>query len=145
MSLQRAGGRAFFMSVAAVVVLAAAAVAAGPVLSLPALGAMQPGLWQLRAAGEPDRKLCLGDPLVLIQLQHGGVTCSHLVVASEKMNATVHYSCPGAGWGRTTVRVETPRLARVETQGIADNAPFAFTAEARRIGACDNMSRASIR
>jgi hypothetical protein len=61
------------------------------------------------------------------------------------MNATVHYSCPGSGWGRTTVRVETPRLARVETQGIAGKAPFAFTAEARRVGACDSVSTTSIR
>jgi hypothetical protein len=143
MWVKRAVGRAFFMSAA--IGVASAAMAAGPIPSLPALGLLQPGLWQLSIDGEPERKLCLGDPYVLIQLGHSAAPCNRLVIASEKMNATVHYSCPGSGWGRTTVRVETPRLARVETQGIAGKAPFAFTAEARRVGACDSVSTTSIR
>jgi hypothetical protein len=80
-----------------------------------------------------------------MQLQHGATACSRLVIGNEKASATVHYSCPGAGWGRTTLRVETPRLARIDTQGIANNAPFAFSAEARRIGACDKLIPAAIR
>jgi hypothetical protein len=114
------------------------AAAATPDLRPPlsALAMLQPGLWQLRAEGEPNRNVCVGDPHALIQLRHKGGTCTRLVIANEKSSATIHYSCPGAGWGRTTLRVETPRLATIDTQGIADNAPFAFVAEARRIGEC---------
>jgi hypothetical protein len=130
------------MSVAGI---AAAATAAPVTMPLSAVSLLQPGLWQLRIEGEPDRTLCLADPHALMQLQHGTTACSRLVIANQKASATVHYSCPGAGWGRTTLRVDTPRVARIETQGIANNAPFAFTAEARRIGACDGIIPAAIR
>jgi hypothetical protein len=128
----RALGRAFFMSAAFV----ASAAFAQPRPALPALAMIEPGLWQLRTQGETPRSICVADPNSLIQLRHRAAPCSRLVIASEKAAATVHYSCPGAGWGRTTLRVETPRLARIDSQGIADNEPFAFTAEARRIGPC---------
>lgn len=132
MSWGRALGRAFFMS--AVAVASAAVAEVRP--SLPALATLQTGLWQLRAEGEAPRNICVADPHSLIQLRHRTAACTRLVIASEKSSATVHYSCPGAGWGRTTLRVETPRLARIDSQGIADNEPFAFTAQARRIGPC---------
>jgi hypothetical protein len=48
----------------------------------------------------------------------------------------VHYTCPGAGHGRTTVRVETPRLVQIESQGMARNEPFAIRLEGRRTGNC---------
>jgi len=135
MSSGRALSRAFFVGAALAVGLASAGLAQlRP--SLPALASLEPGLWQLRGEGEARRTLCVADPYSLIQLRHGAIQCSRLVVASAKSSATIHYSCPGAGWGRTTLRVETPRLARIDTQGIADNEPFAFVAEARRIGPC---------
>lgn len=146
MVFNRALGRAFFMLAAGIAMSGAAAPGAGPAPLLPAVGQLQPGLWQLRVVGEPNRTICVADPHALMQIQHGAAAaCTRLVIANEKASATVHYSCPGAGWGRTTLRVETPRAARIETQGIADNAPFAFTAEARRIGACDGGSPTVVR
>jgi hypothetical protein len=32
--------------------------------------------------------------------------------------------------------VETPRLVQIQSQGVADSAPFSFTIEARRTGDC---------
>lgn len=139
MSPGRALCRAFFML--AGVGAGASAEASQPSPALPALAMIEPGLWQLRTAGEPARSICVADPHMLIQLRHKASACSRLVIANEKSTATIHYSCPGAGWGRTTLRVETPRLARIDSQGIADNAPFAFVAEARRVGPCgDRLS-----
>ena len=133
----RALGRAFIMlSVCAVAIGASAALSQVQAPRLAALAMLQPGLWQVRAEGEPQRNVCVGDANALIQLRHKANACTRLVIANEKSSATIHYSCPGAGWGRTTLRVETPRLARIDTQGIVDNAPFAFIAEARRIGSC---------
>jgi len=60
-----------------------------------------------------------------------------LVIKDDSDRATVHYTCPGLGWGRTSLLVETPRLVRINSQGIAGRAPFAFDAEARRTGECD--------
>ena len=51
-------------------------------------------------------------------------------------NATIHYTCPGSGHGRTTILVETPRLFHLQSQGIAGGAPFDFDYEVRRVGAC---------
>jgi hypothetical protein len=103
------------------------------------LATLQPGLWQLRmldAGGTPTESICLADPNMMVQLQHRSTACSRLVLANDARGATVHYTCPTNGFGQTSVKVETPRLARIDTQGIRDNAPFAFRAEARRVGEC---------
>lgn len=121
------------------------AVASGTLVAAPrgaglsALARLEPGLWQLRKmdGGEAEMPpVCLGDPGVLLQVQHRSSPCSRLVIDNGPRAATVHYTCPANGFGRTSVRVETPRLAKIDTQGIMDNAPFAFRAEARRVGAC---------
>ncbi|MEY2927216.1 MAG: hypothetical protein RL367_1693 [Pseudomonadota bacterium] len=106
--------------------------------TLVALTSLEPGQWQLRSRSEPNenRSICLGDTQNLIQIRHGHATCSRFVIANDAKSATVHYTCPGAGHGRTTVRVETPRLIQLDSQGIADNEPFALTFEGRRVGAC---------
>lgn len=140
MSSGRVLGRAFFMFAAGGAIAASAAALEGRP-SIPALARLQPGLWQLRTAGGPTANICVADPYALIQLRHKAGGCTRLVIANEQASATIHYSCPGAGWGRTTLRAETPRLARIDSQGIAENAPFAFVAEARRIGPCgDRLS-----
>jgi hypothetical protein len=103
------------------------------------LGKLQPGLWQLRVLGGPAARpapVCLGDPAVLAQLQHRNQPCSRLVVAQDGTGATVHYTCQAGGYGQTSLRVETPRLVQIDTQGISDNTPFAYRAEARFAGAC---------
>ena len=115
---------------------------AGPVFALAvpkleALARLEPGRWQLRdSEGVPARSICLADPAAFVQLEHEGVACGSEVLASEAAAATVEYTCPGRGFGRTDIRVETPRLARIDTQGLVDGRPFAYRVEARKVGAC---------
>lgn len=104
-----------------------------------ALEKLQAGLWQLRDLDSPNVQLpllCLGDPNLLVQLKHRNAPCSRLVVGQDQLSATVHYTCTAGGFGQTLIRVETPRLVQIETQGIAENVPFASRFEARRVGAC---------
>jgi hypothetical protein len=106
--------------------------------TLAALNAIEAGQWQLRSRSDPseNRSICLGDTRTLLQIRHGHAACSRFVIANDPKAATVHYTCPGAGHGRTTVRVETPRLIQLDSQGIAENEPFALAFEGRRVGAC---------
>ncbi|SFR83928.1 DUF3617 domain-containing protein [Sphingomonas jatrophae] len=120
----------------------AAASARGPAVS--ALGKVEPGLWQVRAEGEPVQNICLADPAALTQVRHAASSCARMVLSDAGGKAVVHYSCPGAGWGRTTVRAASATSVRIDTQGIADNAPFAYVAEARRTGACGGATRTSM-
>ena len=119
-----------------VVGLGTAAPARAPQLAV--LTHIETGQWQLREAGStaPARSLCVSDPAMLLQVGHVGVQCSRFVIADTPDSATVHYTCPGAGHGRTTLSVETPRLLHLQTQGIASGAPFDMDYEARRTGAC---------
>ena len=116
--------------------LAAAAPAGQQQLAV--LAQVEPGEWQLRELGTstPPRALCVADPSVLLQLGHPGAQCSRFVIADTAGSATVHYTCPGAGHGRTTLSIETPRIIHVATQGIAGGLPFDHDYEGRRIGAC---------
>lgn len=112
-----------------------------------ALAAMQPGQWQLRSldGSAPPRSLCLGDPRVLLQLRHGSAACNRLILVNNASQAVVSYSCAAAGNGRTSVRVETPRVVQIESQGIADKAPFDWTYEARRVGDCPASAQTALR
>ena len=115
------------------------AVIAQPKRPMHALAQLDTGLWQIRELGNNSavaRTLCIGDPSVLLQLEHRQASCSRLVVTDNPQILTVHYTCPANGFGRTSVRVETPGLAKIDTQGIAGNTPFAYRAEARRLGPC---------
>jgi hypothetical protein len=80
--------------------------------------------------------VCVADPAMLLQVKHYNEPCSRLVIDDQPNQATVHYTCPANGFGRTWLRVETPRLAKLDTQGIVDKTPFAFRAEARLVGPC---------
>jgi hypothetical protein len=108
---------------------------------LAALSQLEPGQWSLTAPGVPSRSICVTDPRALLQLQHTGVACSRYVITNEKAVTVVHYTCPGAGHGRTEVKVETPRLIQIQSQGIADNAPFDWAYQGRMTGACTSASR----
>jgi hypothetical protein len=112
-----------------------------PAQPLLVANAITPGNWRIKAPGMPDQSLCLADILPLLQLQHPQPGCSRFTIADKFDRATVHYSCTGAGWGRTTVIVSTPRLVLIDTQGIARSEPFAYEAEARRTGDCEIPSR----
>ena len=128
---------------AAVLVLAATA---APHPTPSALDTLQPGLWQIRMLGNgggPARQLCLADPVALVQLRHGAAICTRLVISSAGHDTTVHYSCPGGGWGRTSVYVESPDQVSIDSQGIAENAPFSFKAEAKRSGSCGAIRSSS--
>lgn len=106
---------------------------------LAAISRLEPGMWQLRdldRASAAPQSICVADPAMLLQVQHRNSPCSRLVIANGASAATVHYTCPANGFGQTSVRVETSHLAKIDTQGIMDNAPFAYRAEARRVGAC---------
>lgn len=106
---------------------------------LSALSSLQPGRWQLREiglAGAPTRSICVTDPRMLMQIQHRDTACSRVVISDEGRRATVHYTCPAGDFGRTTIRVDTNRLAVIDTQGIDGGRPFAYRLEARRTGAC---------
>jgi hypothetical protein len=99
--------------------------------------AVAPGSWNIQFDDGTSRRMCLQDIEPLVQLSHPGPVCGRFVITDAADRATVHYTCPGAGWGRTSLLVETPRLVRINSQGIAGRMPFAFDAEARRVGECD--------
>lgn len=129
------------LGMGALVCAATGVVAAAPAAAprpIKALSALQPGQWEIRSRDNPEanRSFCMSDAKVLLQLRHPNNVCSRFVISDDGRAATVQYSCAANGNGRTSVRVETPRLVQIETQGIADQSPFAFTAEARRVGEC---------
>ena len=109
---------------------------------LNALNLLQPGKWTLTShdAEFAARSVCIGDPKVLLQIRQPLLTCTRFVVANDPRRAVVSYSCQGSGNGLTTVRVETPRLAQIETQGIVRGTPFDLAIEARRTGDCPALS-----
>lgn len=102
------------------------------------LDRLEKGQWELRERGGTAmvRSFCVGDARAFIQIQHPRGGCSRYIIADGDEEVTVHYTCPGAGHGRTTVRHETNRLVQIDTQGIAGGAPFSFAYEARRAGPC---------
>lgn len=103
----------------------------------PMLARLEAGQWELRGEGHARiALLCLGNPILLSQPQHGAANCTRDVIAADESSVTVNYACPGLGRGRTTLRFETPRLVQIESQGLDRGAPFALRAEARRIGPC---------
>lgn len=105
------------------------------------LQTLERGLWQLRAVGKGSsaaaaNQLCIGDPRMLAQIQHGVTNCTHTLVESSATAVTISYSCNGTGQGLTTIRKETGRLVQIKSQGIRNGAPFSFAVEGRRAGAC---------
>lgn len=110
-------------------------VAKGDGLSM--LGALAPGEWTIKQRGSaPDRKICVKSGAELIQLRHRESGCSKFVVEDGAARLTVQYTCPGNGYGRTSIRRETGSLVQLESQGIYQGMPFEMTAEARRTGDC---------
>jgi hypothetical protein len=116
-------------------VLVAPATAQGPELAM--LGGLQDGSWELHIRGEDgSSRVCLRTGQELIQIRHKADRCSHVTVEDGAASVTVQYSCPGNGYGRTTIRKETPQLVQINSQGIEGGTPFHFNAEARRTGGC---------
>ncbi len=98
---------------------------------------LERGRWQIRNTETgSERSVCFGDPVVFVQLEHRGLACRREVLANDSNAGTVQYTCPSRGFGHTSIRVETTRLAQIDTQGLIDGRPFSYRAVARRIGAC---------
>lgn len=138
--------RGLLALVAAIIVVPP--VSAGVAGKLTATARLEPGLWQLRdldKQGAAPQSICIADPDMLMQVQHRNAPCSRIVIANDVKGAIVHYTCPATGFGRTSLRVETPRLARIDTQGILGQLPFARRFEARRTGACSASSNGANR
>ena len=137
--MKRISGKRKLAVLAAVAGFGVAVPSVAQAPGLAALKDIRPGQWEIRShtKGDPARKICLRNPAQLLMLQHRGAKCSKpYVIQNDAIQATVSYSCPGKGNGRTTLRVENSELLQLNTQGIAGNAPFAISAEARRIGSC---------
>ena len=122
----------------AVLALVVAVPVAGQRPALAMLDQLERGRWEIRMRDEDRtvRSLCLGDGRRLIQLRHPAATCERLIVEDDASQITVQYTCRGQGYGRTHIRRETNRLVQIDSQGIVDGLPFAFAAEARRVGDC---------
>lgn len=100
------------------------------------LAQIERGQWLLKERLGSERKICFTAPTSFIQIGHGNAPCEQFVIGQDQHSATVSYMCTGHGKGRTTVTVETPRLVRIETQGVLDGAPFEQEYEGRKVGAC---------
>lgn len=119
-------------------VLAGATAVPAQAPSLAMLDRLEKGSWQLRERGKDAvlQTICIGDARRLIQIYHPRSNCSRYVIEDAPGSVTVHYTCPGAGHGRTSIRSETNRLVQIDTQGIAEGKPFSQSIEARRTGGC---------
>ena len=114
-----------------------AAVALGAA-TLPPVIAYSGGLWEVSrsADGANPEKVCVPQAAVLAQWEHRRGQCTRVVIKSSAAEAEIHYTCTGGGFGRSHIRVITPRTLRIETQGIADGYPFNYVLHARRTGSC---------
>jgi len=121
-------------SILACMGLAGAAIAARP----GALAEANPGLWEI--SGYPGAKApareCFPNVALLAQYEHRKQSCSSSIVSDHAPSSVIQYSCQGGGFGTSTVTMITPRSLRIETQGIADNLPFNYVLQARRVGDC---------
>lgn len=103
--------------------------------TLTALAQIERGEWQLRAPNGSTRSICVTDPRVLLQLRGRSAGCTNFVVENGSNAGRITFSCP-TGKSDTRITVETPRLIRLETQGISQGLPFTEEYEGRRTGAC---------
>ncbi len=116
--------------------LSIAAPAQTPGLAL--LEGLQLGEWTLtpRGSREPGERVCLGDPKLLLQIQHGSASCSRYVIENSPKKLRVSYKCGELGHGVTEIKRESSSLVQIHSQGIENNAPFSFSLEGRRTGSC---------
>jgi hypothetical protein len=100
--------------------------------------ALAKGSWNLRFRdnGAQTQRICLRSGRELIQLKHKQPGCSRFVVTDKPDEIVVQYTCPGNGYGRTSVRRESNALVQVQTQGIYNGTPFSHSGEARHSGSC---------
>ena len=129
----RAGRRALLRAIVLCLALPVAAQAAEPAL----FDAISKGTWTLRLRdGGAEQRICVRDGNELVQIRHKETGCSRFVVKDSAEEVVVQYTCPGNGYGRTSVRKESNGLVQIQSQGIVNGAPFSFSGEARHSGAC---------
>ncbi len=83
-----------------------------------------------------SKKLCLGDPKLLLQIQHGSANCSRYIIEDTPKTLRVSYKCGNLGHGVTQIKRESSGLVQIHSQGIANGSPFSFALEGRRTGPC---------
>lgn len=117
------------MGLAALVLTAAA---------LPPVIAGSGGLWEVSrsATGTNAERRCVRSASALAQWEHRSARCNSTVLSSSASESVISYTCRGGGFGRSHIRVITPRTLRIETQGISGGYPFAYVLHARRVGDC---------
>lgn len=103
--------------------------------TLAALTRIERGEWQLRASDGSTRSICVTDPRILLQLRERGTGCTPFVVEDGPNSGRITFTC-SSGKSDTRITVETPRLIRLETQGIIRGLPFTEEYEGRRTGVC---------
>ena len=127
------------------IICATAAVLSGFAIAAPAqtpgmalLDGLTPGQWTLKERGsrDPGQKVCLGNPELLLQIQHGNASCTRYVIENTPKKLRVSYKCGSAGQGVTEIKQESSALVQIHTQGIRNNAPFSVYVEGRRTGSC---------
>ena len=119
-------------------IIAAAAFAVTAAQPVPTLADLQPGMWEVTAA-EHEKVLarqCVSDVAALARFEHRDKACSAKILKSSGSEASVEYSCGGAGFGHSDIVVLTPRSVRISTQGISGGLPFNYLIQARRVGDC---------
>lgn len=101
------------------------------------LNTLERGAWELRLRSDgSNRRICVRTGRELIQLRHRQPACDRFVVQDESREVTVQYTCRGNGYGRTTIRRESPDVVQIRSQGIHGGAPFSMEGEARHVGSC---------
>ncbi len=118
---------------------------AGAVLPLALSAASSPsvlaqisgGLWEISGQrGAPPTRLCIPQPPLLAQVEHRSAKCTRTILRNDAASAVIEYNCAAAGFGHSKITMLTPRSVKIETQGIADYAPFGYVVHARRVGNC---------
>lgn len=132
--------RAFLLLAALPAFLVASPTIAGP--DRAPVAAVDSGQWDLRSRdpANPSLRLCVRDLQDLLQVRHPRQSCRHFVIEDQPTRVSVTYTCPRTGHGRTDIRIETPRLVQLSSQGVADGLPFALNLEGRRIGNCPPLA-----
>jgi hypothetical protein len=117
--------------------LALGAAALPPVLS------QSGGLWEVSrsATGSKADKVCAPQAAAFAQWEHRRIRCTRTILRSSATDAVINYTCPSGDFGRSHVRVITPRTLRIETQGISQGFPFNYVLHARRIGNCPGQTQ----
>ena len=124
------------ISAAAAFLFSVSAPAQAPQMVL--LNGLQKGSWTLKERGSSDAStnICLGDARRLLQIEHGNVQCTRYIIEDTPTNLRVSYKCGSLGHGVTNIRRESSNLVQIQTQGIANKAPFSIAFEGRRTGSC---------